>query len=122
MAASKHGLLATRVPAERTNGTGPSPAVADVGTAVPNGHRDPTPAAPVVLFDIRAVADPTAAARAARAAFAAEGRALSRDALAERMREDGHAVSNARASLLLKILRGTPETVDPCGSETDQAG
>ena len=30
------------VPAERTDGTGRSPTVADGGTAVPNGYRDPT--------------------------------------------------------------------------------
>ena len=29
----------------------------------------------------------------------------SRDALADRMRDDGHAVSNARACLLVKILK-----------------
>lgn len=59
-------------------------------------------AAPV---DIRTVADLIPAARAARTALAADGRSLSRDALADRMRDDGHGVSNARASLLVKILR-----------------
>jgi hypothetical protein len=87
---------------ERTNRTGPSPAGADGGPAVPDGHRDPSPGGPV---DVRGVADLTQAARAARAALAAEGRPLTRDALAKRMREDGHAISNARASQLLKILR-----------------
>jgi hypothetical protein len=37
--------------------------------------------------------------------LATEGRSLSRDALADAMRDDGHGVSNARASLLLKILK-----------------
>jgi hypothetical protein len=45
------------------------------------------------------------AARAARDALAASGHSLSRDRLADRMRDDGHGVSNARASLLLKILK-----------------
>jgi hypothetical protein len=51
------------------------------------------------------VANLIPAARAARTALAADGRSLSRDALADRMRDDGHGVSNARASLLVKILR-----------------
>jgi len=45
------------------------------------------PAAPV---DVRAVSDLTPAARAARAALAKDGRPLSRDAQAERMRDDGY--------------------------------
>jgi hypothetical protein len=97
---------------------GPSTAVADGGTAVPNGHRDPTPGAPV---EIRAVADLTSAARSARAALVAEGRPLSRDALAERMR-DGHAVSNARASLLLKILRADEASPDNNSSGVTDSG
>jgi len=51
------------------------------------------------------VANLLPAARTARTALAASGRRLSRDALADRMRDDGHAVSNARACLLLKILK-----------------
>jgi hypothetical protein len=45
------------------------------------------------------------AARAARAALTADGRSLSRDNLADAMRNDGHGVSNERASLLVKILK-----------------
>jgi hypothetical protein len=56
------------------------------------------------------VADLIPAARAARAALAATGRGLSRDALAKRMRDDGHGVSNARASLLVKILKAEATT------------
>jgi hypothetical protein len=56
-------------------------------------------------------------ARAARAALAASGRRLSRDALADRMREDGHAVSNARAGLLVKILKAE-DTTTPFGAGT----
>ncbi len=65
-------------------------------------------------LDIRDVADLIPAARAARAALAATGRRLSRDALADRMRDDGHGVSNARASLLVKILKAE-DGVTPFG-------
>ncbi len=60
----------------------------------------------------RTVADLLPAARAARVALGAKRRALSRDTLADRMRDDGHGVSNARASLLLKILEAE-DTVTP---------
>nr|WP_255500581.1 DUF2637 domain-containing protein [Micromonospora sp. Llam0] len=55
--------------------------------------------------DARSLAHLLPAARVARAALAGMGRPLSRDALAETMRGDGHGVSNQRASLLLKILQ-----------------
>ncbi|WP_239134537.1 1-aminocyclopropane-1-carboxylate deaminase/D-cysteine desulfhydrase [Rugosimonospora africana] len=42
--------------------------------------------------------------RQARAALVAGGRSLSRDRLADRMREDGYRVSNARVGLLLRLL------------------
>ena len=45
------------------------------------------------------------AARAARATLSNGGRSLSRDNLADAIRDDGHGVSNERASLLLKILK-----------------
>ncbi|MDG4833940.1 DUF2637 domain-containing protein [Solwaraspora sp. WMMD1047] len=53
----------------------------------------------------RTVAHLLPAARTASAALAATGRSLSRDRLADAMRNDGHGVSNERASLLLKILQ-----------------
>jgi hypothetical protein len=56
-------------------------------------------------LDVRTVAHLIPAARAARAALATNGRSLSRDSLADAMREDGTGVSNERASLLLKILK-----------------
>jgi hypothetical protein len=66
------------------------------------------------------VANLIPAARAARAALARDGRSLSRDNLADAMRDDGTGVSNARASLLLKILKAEqdvsmigPEIVRP---------
>jgi hypothetical protein len=55
--------------------------------------------------DLSDVAHLIPAARAARAALSASGRTLSRDRLADRMREDGRGVSNARASLLLRVLK-----------------
>jgi hypothetical protein len=67
--------------------------------------------------DARDVADLIPPARAARAALTAAGRRLSRDALADRMREYGHGVSNVRASLLLKILKAE-DSVAPIGPAT----
>jgi hypothetical protein len=69
------------------------------------GHRVAVPGDQAVPVDIRAVANLIPAAQSARAALSADGRSLSRDALADRMRQDGRALSNARASLLLKILK-----------------
>jgi hypothetical protein len=79
--------------------------------------------------DIRTVTHLVPAARAARAALAESGRSLSRDALADAMRDDGHAVSNARASLLLKTLKAEQETtpfaapphVGEAGTDTAEA-
>jgi hypothetical protein len=61
------------------------------------------------------------AARAARAALANSGRSLSRDALAEAMRDGGHGVSNARASLLLKILKAELDAT-PFAAPSNRAG
>ena len=101
------------VPGERTNAPVPSatgqadqPAEATASTpgdAAPRETGDPGDRATPV--DIRTVAHLIPAARAARAALARDGRSLSRDALADAMREDGTGVSNERASLLLKILK-----------------
>ena len=89
-----------------TDGTRPA---APVPSAVPGtpGARPGAGAAGRggAALDVRDVADLIPAARAARTALAATGRRLSRDALADRMRDDGHAVSNARACLLVKILK-----------------
>lgn len=67
------------------------------GTGQPGG-----PAAPA---DVRTVAHLIPAARAARAALTETGLSLSRDHLADVMRDEGHGVSNERACLLLKILK-----------------
>jgi hypothetical protein len=75
------------------------------------------PGGRVAPIDLRNVAHLIPAARAARVALVRGGRSLSRDALADTMRDDGHGVSNARASLLLKILRaeekGKPVSSSP---------
>jgi hypothetical protein len=93
------------------------PAATDRGSASGAPDARPAPGAGTrggAALDIHDVADLIPAARAARAALAATGRRLSRDALADRMRDDGHGVSNARASLLVKILRAE-DSVTPLG-------
>jgi hypothetical protein len=57
------------------------------------------------VLDVRDVVDLIPAAPAAHAALTATGRRLSRDALADRMRDNGYGVSNARACFLVKILQ-----------------
>ena len=58
------------------------------------------------------------AARAARATLATTGRSLSRDNLADALRDNGIGVSNERASLLLKILKAEENVtpIDPTSS------
>jgi hypothetical protein len=63
------------------------------------------PGGPVAPVDVHTVAHLIPAARAARATLAATGVSLSLDHLAGVMRDEGHGVSNERASLLLKILK-----------------
>jgi hypothetical protein len=88
---------------ERTSGSAPSTAGRPAAGSGPG--RSTAPGAEPEVVDAHAVAHLLPAARAGRAMLAAEGRPLSRDALANAMRDDGHGVSNARASLLLKILK-----------------
>jgi hypothetical protein len=120
------------VPGERTNTSAPSDtgpadrpadpptagARGDVGRSGPGGTGDAGDrAAPL---DIRTVAHLIPAARAARATLATKGRSLSRDNLANVMRDDGHGVSNERASLLLKILKAEQDvaTIGPAPVRT----
>jgi hypothetical protein len=123
---------------ERTNTAAPSarrtadrPADAASGQASTPGEAAPArtgdPGDRAAPIDIRPVAHLIPAARAARATLANDGRSLSRDNLADAIREEGHGVSNERASLLLKILkaeqdvpaidsasvRPRPEALDP---------
>ncbi len=51
------------------------------------------------------VADLLPAARAAREELLQDGRAVTRDALAAWLRANGHPVSNARITSLLRALR-----------------
>jgi hypothetical protein len=89
----------------RTGNPGPSMTGGTNHTddAIPGRTADPSHQATRV--DIRTVTHLVPAARAARAALAESGRSLSRDALADAMRDDGHGVSNARTSLVLKTLK-----------------
>jgi hypothetical protein len=64
-----------------------------------------TPSVPFDPDEIVDVVHVLTAAAAARDALAEQGRPLTRKALTEQLRRNGHALSNARASLLVKILR-----------------
>ncbi|MEV6926733.1 DUF2637 domain-containing protein [Dactylosporangium sp. NPDC051485] len=104
------------VPGERTNTPAPSanghadrpadaPAGAGAGAGQPAASGTGNLGGAAAARDLRTVAHLVPAARAARVNLAAAGRSLSRDNLADAMRDDGHGVSNARASLLVKILK-----------------
>jgi hypothetical protein len=54
---------------------------------------------------VAAVAGPIRPATEAATELAAQGQTLSRDTLSDWLREAGYAVSNARASVLLKIVK-----------------
>ncbi|MCT2282361.1 hypothetical protein M3G91_32665, partial [Micromonospora chalcea] len=102
-------------PDERTGYLGPS---ASVGTGRSGSPASDRSTGLPVSVDASAVVQLLAAARAAHAALASDGRSLSRDALADAMRDDGHGVSNARVSLLLKILRAEQAAL-PASSVTN---
>lgn len=108
------GLDAERVSiiwSTHVNGAGrqfvlPNPGVAAQLVVVPGmGLLDQAGRVDRLCPCARDVAHLIPAARAARNALAASGHTLSRDRLANRMRHDGHGVSNERGSLLLKILK-----------------
>ena len=105
----------TAAPGERTNA--PAPSVTEsAGRPAENTQGERAGAgAHAAPVDIRTVVHLVPAARAARATLARDGRSLSRDNLADAMRDDGHGVSNERASLLLKILRAEQDmtTIGP---------
>ncbi|WP_233601159.1 MULTISPECIES: DUF2637 domain-containing protein [Micromonospora] len=86
------GRVATFLGPSASNGTGQSGSPA-------SGRSTGLP----MRADASAVAQLLAAAGAALATLERDGRSLSRDALADAMRDDG--VSNARVLLLLRILR-----------------
>jgi hypothetical protein len=97
------------VPADRPADPAASapPAPAPGGPGHPGGLVAPA--------DVRTVAHLIPAARAARATLAETGLSMSRDHLADVMRDAGHGVSNGRASLLLKILKAEQDmtTIGP---------
>jgi hypothetical protein len=112
--------LSETVPAERT--TERKSSAADAGdhaarSAGPTGDSGYRPAS----LDIRTVAHLIPLAREARAILASDGRSLSRDNLAEAMREDGNGVSNERASLLVRILKAE-ERATPFDSRAAASG
>ncbi|GID29547.1 DUF2637 domain-containing protein [Paractinoplanes brasiliensis] len=93
-----HGPVAT-VPASAAVPDGPGrpqqpPTVADDGPS------------PTTVDDEMGELLPVA--RKAAGDLAREGRPLSREALAEVLRRQGHAMSNARASALVKLIRDQP--------------
>nr|WP_221375104.1 DUF2637 domain-containing protein [Actinoplanes polyasparticus] len=102
------------VPAGRTSEPAPSAPGTAERTSEPAPGRpgdtgtDNHAAAPL---DIRPVSHLISAARAARVTLASDGRSLSRDNLADAMRDDGHGISNARASLLLKVLKAEQDVI-----------
>jgi len=105
----------TRAPVPRTaaavrDSTIAVPAVADRRTAVPD-RRDNEPSTDDGGPEVAALVP---AARTAARALAAEGTPLSRKALARQLRADGHQLSNATASALVRVLRAetTPPTPD----------
>lgn len=96
-----------------------------MGKRAASGSSDPGNRVAAQL-DIHTVAHLIPAARAACATLASSGRLLSRDNLAGDMHDDGHGVSNERASLLLKILKAEqdvptigPATARPCTQEPE---
>ncbi|MGC4771562.1 DUF2637 domain-containing protein [Micromonospora sp. DT44] len=111
------GASSGPTPDGRTGNLGP---FARDGTGLPGSPASGRSAGPPVPVGASAVMHLLAAARAAYAALARDGRPLSRDALADAMRDDGHGVSNARVSLLLKILRAE-QTALPASSADSEA-
>ncbi|MET7469076.1 DUF2637 domain-containing protein [Micromonospora sp. NPDC005599] len=83
------------------------PAVADQPSAVPD-HQAATDASGPEIAAL------VPAARTAAHTLTAEGTPLSRKALARQLRADGHQLSNATASALVRVLRAetTPPTAD----------
>jgi hypothetical protein len=105
---------------------GPGPATTvPASVAVPDGPgrpqhpttaaADDTPPSVGIDDDVRELLP---VARKAADDMARDGRPLSREALAEVLRRQGHAMSNARASALVKLLRDQPADTEPNGDDT----
>lgn len=94
-------------------GHGPA-ATVPASAAVPDGPGRPQPpptiaddgSPPATVED--EIRDLLPVARKAADDLAREGRPLSREALADVLRRQGHAMSNARASALVKLIRDQP--------------
>ncbi|GIF71880.1 DUF2637 domain-containing protein [Asanoa siamensis] len=97
--------------------TGPADVVGRAAEGI-DGHNKP--ASP---SSVGTVAHLIPAARTARTRLAREGRSLSRDNLADALRDSGHGVSNERASLLVKILKAERDTttIGPLSTPTHPA-
>ncbi|SCF34346.1 Protein of unknown function (DUF2637) [Micromonospora viridifaciens] len=104
-------------------------AVRDTTTAVPD-PADRDPAVPDRRGGSVAVRDRSPeitalvpAARTAARTLTAQGTPLSRKALAQQLRADGHQLSNATASALVRLLRAesTPPSPAPDGSVREEA-
>lgn len=96
-------VTATAVPASPPT----VPAVADQQSTVPDREASTGESGPEVAALVPA-------ARTAALALTAEGTPLSRKALARQLRADGHQLSNATASALVRVLRAeiTPPVPD----------
>jgi hypothetical protein len=102
------------------------PASVQTEAAVPDGPGRPqhaTAAAdsgpPATAVDDD-VGDLLPIARKAAEDLARAGRPLSREALTEVLRHQGHAMSNARASALVKLIRVEPVTAEPATGQDDE--
>lgn len=98
-------LSSVIVPARRADDNGPSASDTASLPTTPASGMSSARVDRATRVDARDVAHLVSAARTASAALAKDGRSLSRDNLADRMRDDGHAVSNARAGALVRLLR-----------------
>jgi hypothetical protein len=81
----------------------------------PTTAADDTPPPVGIDEDVRELLP---VARKAADGLARDGRPLSREALAEVLRGQGHAMSNARASALVRLLRDQPADTEPNGDDT----
>jgi hypothetical protein len=130
-AVSSPTVRADRPDTALSSATGPADPAARTEQAAQTRRADgavlahtESPAAGTAAVDIRTVERLIPAARAARTVLIGAGRSVSRDNLADAMRADGHGVSNARASLLLKILKAEQDlpTIQPAAGPIAASG
>ncbi|MEV4620501.1 DUF2637 domain-containing protein [Asanoa sp. NPDC049573] len=106
-----------QVEAQPSSVTGPTDVVGRVAGGIDGRNRRASPSS------VGTISHLIPAARTARAGLAREGRSLSRDNLADALRDSGHGVSNERASLLVKILKAERDTttIGPLSTPTHPA-